>query len=176
MARSNFYQKARNVKLLISDVDGVLTDGTIIYDAEGRETKVFDARDGMIIVALLNAGIKVAILSGRNSKVVDIRAAELGIPIVRQGAIRKLEVLESILAEVGLSAEETAFIGDDVNDISVLRKVGLALCPANAVAEARAEADYICRAGGGHGAVREIGEMILDAQGLREQWLKRYDL
>jgi 3-deoxy-D-manno-octulosonate 8-phosphate phosphatase (KDO 8-P phosphatase) len=176
MAHTNIYQKARSVKLLISDVDGVLTDGSIIYDAAGSETKVFDARDGMIIVALLNAGIKVAILSGRNSKVVDIRARELGIPIVRQGAIRKLEVLQSILEEVGVTAEETAFIGDDVNDVTVLRAVGLAFSPANGVAQAREVADYVTRAGGGHGAVREIGEMILEAQGLREQWLQRYDL
>ncbi len=172
----NIYRIAREIELVITDVDGVLSDGKIVYDADGREIKRFDARDGMMIVGLRHQGIKVAILTGRDSRVVDHRAEELGISIVRQKAIDKLAALDSVLEEAGTSAGRACFIGDDVNDVAVMRKVGLGFAPYDATPDAKAAADFVTRAAGGEGVVREVGEIILEAKGLRDQWLKRYNL
>ncbi len=162
------------IKLLLLDVDGVMTDGRIVLDDNGVESKFFNVRDGHGLKMLQRAGLRVGILTGRKSRVVDLRAAELGVEIVFQGAKNKLEVYERMLAEQSLTDEEVAFAGDDVIDLPVLRRVGLALAPADAVDEVREVVHYVCRAAGGHGAVREIVELLLRGQGLWEQAMARY--
>lgn len=162
------------IKLLLLDVDGVMTDGRIVLDDNGVESKFFNVRDGHGLKMLQRAGLRVGILTGRKSRVVDLRAAELGVEIVFQGAKNKLEVYERMLAEQSLTDKEVAFAGDDVIDLPVLRRVGLALAPADAVDEVREVVHYVCRAAGGHGAVREIVELLLRGQGLWEQAMARY--
>jgi len=156
--------KARAIKLLLLDVDGVMTDGSIIYDGRGNEIKSFYVRDGVAIKWLQAAGVEVAILSGRKSRPLSIRAKELGVQRVIQSQILKLPAFEQLLAETGLSPRETAFIGDDIYDLSVLKRVGFSACPADAVPEVKKAVDYVCKAKGGRGAVRELAELILKAQ------------
>ncbi len=167
-------EKARNVKLLILDVDGVLTDGRIVLDDGGVETKCFDARDGHGIKMLKRANIDVAIITGRESQVVSHRARELGIDSVYQNIHDKLEVYEAILQEKGLRDGEVGFVGDDLVDLPLLRRVGFAAVVADGVEELKPYADYISRNKGGRGAVREIIELILKAQGKWAELMERY--
>lgn len=159
---------------MLLDVDGVLTDSSIIYDGNGQEIKVFNVRDGASIKWLERAGIEVAILSGRNSKPVLVRAKELGIEKVIQSALDKLSAFEKFLAETGYHPEELAFMGDDLHDLAVLRRVGFSACPRDAVLEVRNAVDYVCKAEGGKGAVRELAELILKAQKKWKGITKRY--
>ncbi len=158
-------ERFRAVQLLVLDVDGVLTDGRITYTADGQEIKSFHVRDGSALTYWQKAGKRVAIISGRTSKAVDLRAAELGITLVRQGATDKRFALRTILAATGVKPEQVCAIGDDLPELALLQSCGLAVAVADACPEIRAAAHYVTRAPGGYGAVREIIEFILHAQG-----------
>ena len=157
--------RCQPIQLLVLDVDGVLTDGRITYTAEGVEIKSFHVRDGSALAYWQRQGRQVSIVSGRTSKAVDVRAAELGITHVRQGVADKKLALRAILGATSLRPEQVCAVGDDLPDLPVLRACGLAVAVADACAEARAAAHYVTRAPGGRGAVREVVELILRAQG-----------
>jgi 3-deoxy-D-manno-octulosonate 8-phosphate phosphatase (KDO 8-P phosphatase) len=157
-------ERARRVRLLVLDVDGVLTDGRLHITADGEETKVFHVRDGSGIVAAQRAGIQVAIISGRASAAVTRRAAELGIQHVRQGIGDKGAALEQLLDELQLAPELLACVGDDTPDLPMLERASLAIVVADAHASVRAVAHWITTAAGGHGAVREVCDLLLHAQ------------
>ncbi len=157
--------RAANVSLVILDVDGVLTDGRLYFGAQGEALKVFDVRDGHGIKLLRQAGIEVAILSSRRSEIVEVRARELGIVHVLQGEADKCAGFERLLAEMNTTPAQCAFIGDDWPDLPVLTKVGLAAAVADARPEVRRIAHWIAPAEGGRGAVRQLAEFILRAQG-----------
>ncbi len=167
-------EKMRRVRLLILDVDGVLTDGAIIYSERGGEIKHFDVRDGHGIKLLMRAGIGVALVTARESRVVATRARDLGIDLLFQGRKDKLACFADILEHEGLGADETAFVGDDLVDLPVLRRVGFSVSVPEGVAEVRERVDYVTEASGGRGAVREVCEMILRAQGLWDGVIGRY--
>jgi len=162
------------IRLLILDVDGVLTDGRIIIDARGVEQKQFDVRDGAGLKYWHRAGNVSAILTGRESPAVSRRAEELGIAVVHQGATDKLAAYEDILAEQGLRDDETAYVGDDVTDLPVLRRVAFPAVVADGAPEARAAALYVTRRPGGQGAVREVIETLLRLQGRWDAIMARY--
>jgi 3-deoxy-D-manno-octulosonate 8-phosphate phosphatase (KDO 8-P phosphatase) len=155
----------KKIKVVAMDVDGVLTDGRIIIDSKGVETKNFDVQDGFGIVFLKKCGIKTAILSARKSKVVTHRAKDLKIDKVYMGACPKLNAYESMLKEFKVLDEEVCFIGDDLADLGVMYRCGVSVAVANAVSEVKQIADYVTVRQGGRGAVREIVELILQAQG-----------
>jgi 3-deoxy-D-manno-octulosonate 8-phosphate phosphatase (KDO 8-P phosphatase) len=159
-------RKAKKIKLLILDVDGVMTDGSIILDDKDNEFKMFNVRDGHGIKMLRKAGIKVALITGRKSRVVERRAEELGITDVYQGIFKKSAVYESLLKKYNCTDEETAFMGDDIGDIELLRKVGLSAVPADAEEDAKKCAAFISTKNGGRGAVREFIDLILKSSGL----------
>jgi 3-deoxy-D-manno-octulosonate 8-phosphate phosphatase (KDO 8-P phosphatase) len=158
-------ERARRIRLLVLDVDGVLTDGRLHISASGEEIKVFHVRDGSGLVALQRAGVAVAIISGRDSAAVTRRAAELGIRHVRQGVADKGAELDRLLGELGVSAEETACVGDDTPDAPMLRRAGLAIGVADAHPALLAAAHWTTRSNGGHGAVREVCDLLLSARG-----------
>ncbi|MEJ7617792.1 MAG: HAD hydrolase family protein [Pyrinomonadaceae bacterium] len=169
-------RRAAHVKLLLMDCDGVLTDGRITLLAQaGDEQKSFHVRDGHGLVLWHRAGLRSGIISGRTSSLVVRRAEELGIAFVRQGTWNKIVDFEELLAEAGVSAAETAFIGDDVTDIPLLRRVGLAVAVSDATEETRRSAHFVTELRGGAGAVREIIEIILQAQGRWAELMKRYE-
>jgi len=167
--------RAARVKLLVLDVDGVLTDGRIIMDHEGREIKAFDVRDGHGIKLLREAGIEVAVLTGRSSPMVQHRAEDLGIPWVRQGVHDKVKAYQEIAREAGIGDEEACFVGDDLVDIPLLKRVGMPIVVADGVHEAKECARYVTTAPGGRGAVREVCELLLQAQGKWDAILRRYE-
>lgn len=167
-------ERLKKIRLLILDVDGVMTDGRIIFDSNGVESKFFNVKDGHGIKMLQRSGIEVAIISGRESQVVTNRAAELGIRLVYQKSLDKLTPFNRILAETGLAEEETGFIGDDLIDIPVLKRAGFAAAPADADAEVLPYVHYVAKKSGGWGAVREICDMILKAQGKWDELTRRY--
>lgn len=156
------------------DVDGVLTDGKIILDANGVESKAFYVQDGTAITYLHRAGIKTAIISGRNSKVVELRAKELNIETVYLGIHKKLDAYEEILKEHKLKDNEICYIGDDLIDLPILRKVGFPVAVPNAPPEVKEIVSYITDARGGYGAIREVTEKILKSQGKWESITSRY--
>ena len=166
------------IKLVLFDVDGVLTDGSIFLDARGRETKRFDVRDGSGMAFLHHAGIEMAILSGRSSKATERRASDLSIPPARvwQGAKRKGPIFAEVLKSCGVSKEEVAFIGDDIVDLPILEQAGLSACPGDARPEAMAASHLICTAAGGHGAVRQFCEHLLRHRGtdVWERTIRKY--
>jgi 3-deoxy-D-manno-octulosonate 8-phosphate phosphatase (KDO 8-P phosphatase) len=161
------------IRLLLLDVDGVLTDGRIIYNDRGEETKVFHVRDGLGIRLLIQAGIEVGIVTGRSSRALFHRCRNLGITRVHDGVKDKVAALESILADAGLEKGKTAFVADDLPDLGIMGRVGLAAAVADAAPIVRDRADWVTEAPGGGGAVREVAEAILNAQGLWEQILER---
>ena len=167
-------ERLKKIKLLLLDVDGVMTDGRIIFDSNGIESKFFNVKDGHGIKMLQRAGIEVGIISGRESKVVANRAAELGIERVFQKALDKLSPYLKILSDCGLTDDEVAFIGDDLIDIPVLRRVGFAAAPADAVTEVIPFVHLVTKNSGGWGAVREISDLLLKAQGRWEELTARY--
>jgi 3-deoxy-D-manno-octulosonate 8-phosphate phosphatase (KDO 8-P phosphatase) len=169
-----FLERARRTRLLIMDVDGVLTDGRIIQDSHGHELKVFDVKDGHGIVMAHRAELRTALISGRESETITRRAQELGIELVFQKIWNKLAVYEKILEETKLTHDEVAYIGDDLIDIPVLRRVGLAVAVADAVDEVKSTAHMVTQRPGGQGAVREVIELILRAQGHWDTLLERY--
>jgi len=156
--------RARRIRLILLDVDGVLTDGKILVHADGSESKQFDIKDGTGIVLAQKAGIRVGLLSARQSASTTERAAQLRITLVRQGALDKLGEYEEVRTELGLEDDQIAFMGDDLLDLPVLARVGLGAAPADAVAEVREVAHWVSRQRGGDGAVRELTEMVLKAQ------------
>lgn len=160
------------MKLLLLDVDGVLTDGGIYFAEGGAEMKRFDIHDGMGIDLLQRGGVQAGILTGRVSDLVERRARELGMKVVKQGYYDKSRGLDLILAEEGLKPEEIGYVGDDVQDLSVMRRVGFRAAPSSAVAEVRSEADYVCDRPGGHGAVREVIDLILRVRGAKTATLE----
>ncbi len=166
--------RARRVRLLILDIDGVLTDGGIFYDAQGREIKRFDVRDGHGLKLLMRAGFMVGLVTGRAGEVNRVRAEELGIELLRQGAKFKLPVVQELAREVGVGMEEVAYMGDDLIDIPPMRAVGLAMAPADAIKEVRALAHWVATRPGGRGAVREACEFLLKASGKWGRVTERY--
>ncbi|HEB50552.1 MAG TPA: 3-deoxy-D-manno-octulosonate 8-phosphate phosphatase [Desulfobulbus sp.] len=167
--------RARQVRLLLLDVDGVLTDGTIMYTSDGGESKGFNTRDGFGLRILQDGGVEVGLITARTSEAVRRRAADLGLAHVYQGCRDKLAVYEEILAASGLRPPQTAYMGDDWLDLPLLGRVGLALAPADAVAEVRQRVHYVTGQGGGHGAVREVCDLLLEARGALAAALARYD-
>lgn len=162
------------IKLLLLDVDGVMTDGRIIYDNDGGETKAFDVKDGHGLKLVQRAGIRVGIITGRKSEVVARRAAELGIDLVYQGAKNKVLPFQEILDKLDLKPEEIAYVGDDVVDLPVMRKVGFAATVADAVDEVKPFADMITERSGGRGAVREICDFLLKESGRWSEVTRHY--
>jgi len=156
------------------DVDGVLTDGKLHFTSDGQEFKSFDVQDGHGIAMANRAGLLLGFVSGRPSKATEQRAADLGLKIVKQGPVNKMDMVEEIKREHKLRDEEIAFIGDDLVDLPVLRRVGLGVAVPNAVAEVKAVAHYITKRRGGDGAVREVIEMILKARGLWDSAVAKY--
>jgi YrbI family 3-deoxy-D-manno-octulosonate 8-phosphate phosphatase len=161
---ASILERARRVRLLVMDVDGVLTDGAMYYGESGEELKRFNTRDGQGVALLHQAGLETAIITGEASPIATRRGAKLRVSEVRIGVQDKLAVLREMLDQRGLELEQVAYIGDDLNDVEVLRHVGLAVVVQDATRRPRAVAHYITRAAGGHGAVRELCELILDAQ------------
>ena len=157
-------ERARNIRLLVLDVDGVLTDGRLYLSATGEELKVFHVRDGSGLVAVQREGITVAIISGRDSAPVTRRAAELGIRHVRQGVADKGAALDQLLDELGVSAAQTACVGDDTPDVPMLRRAGLAIGVADAHPALLAAAHWVTHSNGGQGAVREACDLLLSAR------------
>jgi 3-deoxy-D-manno-octulosonate 8-phosphate phosphatase (KDO 8-P phosphatase) len=168
--------KLTDIRLLLMDVDGVMTDGGIIYDCNGLETKVFNVKDGHGIKMLQRHGIQVGIITGRTSPVVDIRARELGIELVYQGALKKLESYFDIKKKTGLLDSQIAYIGDDVIDVPVMRRVIFAATPSDALIDVRNAAHYVASHAGGKGAVREVCDIILKGRGLWDEVVMRYEL
>jgi 3-deoxy-D-manno-octulosonate 8-phosphate phosphatase (KDO 8-P phosphatase) len=164
----NLDDRCKNVELIISDVDGVLTDGGIIFDNQGLEIKRFHSRDGFGIKLWRRAGFHFGILTARTSHIVKIRAAELGIDILRQGFENKLPAARDVFSELRLTPGQVAYIGDDLPDLAVMRHVGLPIAVADAVDEVRAGAAFVTTIRGGQGAVREAIELVLKAKGLWE--------
>ena len=162
------------IKLVGFDVDGVLTDGRIIIDDEGRESKNFYSRDGLGLKILQRAGLDVVLITGRESRLLEIRARDLGLAEIRQGVEDKWAVFEEVLKKRGLGPSEAAFAGDDLIDLPVLARVGLALAPADAVPEVLAAAHFVAPAPGGRGAVRQMIEFILKGQGRWDEVLRSY--
>ncbi len=173
--KKNIKEKLQKVKMLILDVDGVMTDGRIIMDNKGREMKNFDVRDGHGLKIIQRYGIKVALLTGRQSKVVEHRAKDLEINDVYQSVFNKKDVFEKILEKHKLAASAVAFLGDDIVDIPVLKRVGFSAAVADALDVVKQSVDYITVNRGGHGAVREICEMILQAQGKWPEIAAKYE-
>lgn len=154
----------REIRLVALDVDGVLTDGRLLFDSSGIEYKSFNAQDGYGLKRLMDAGVGVAIITGRTSSIVSARAEELGIAYVVQGAIDKGECLSRLIAELGLNAEQSLFVGDDEPDLAAMRVAGIGVAVANAVDRVKDAADWVTRRKGGNAAVREVCERVLAAQ------------
>jgi len=166
--------RLEQISLLLLDVDGVLTTGQVIYNDAGQETKVFNVRDGLGIRLLEKAGIRVGIVTGRRSMALVHRCRNLGITLLKDGVKDKAAALADILKETGLAASQTAFVGDDLPDLPVIREVGFGVAVANAVDEVKQEADYITARPGGAGAVRDVIEYILKNSGRWQEVMNRY--
>ena len=158
-------ERARKIRLLLMDVDGTLTDGALIVMPDGEELKSYHVRDGLGILLARKAGLDLGIISGKTSKALEKRAARLRITEIHQGSIDKTGILSEILKRRGINAKETAYIGDDLGDLAVMKAVGLAAAVGDAHPEVKAHCHYVCRSPGGRGAVREFIEFILRAQG-----------
>ncbi|MFN0167808.1 MAG: KdsC family phosphatase [Bryobacteraceae bacterium] len=171
---------AARVKMVLMDVDGVLTDGRLINvpgpDGQMVETKGFDSQDGIALQWLNWHGIKTGIISGRVSPAAAERARQVKMTYVYQGHIEKIPILDEILTDSGITREEVAYIGDDLTDVVVMHRVGLAIATANARPEVKQEAHYITTVAGGSGAVREVIELILKSKGLWQQILDKYEI
>ncbi len=167
-------EKAAKIRLLVFDVDGVLTDGSLFIGDDGQEYKAFNSRDGHGIKMLIKHGVTIAIITGRTSKVVEHRMKNLGIDHVYQGRLEKLPAFEELLAELDISAEETAYVGDDVVDLPVMRRVGLAIAVQDAHSLVKTHSHWQTPSNGGRGAARDACEMIMEALGVLDQELSSY--
>ena len=172
-------QRAAQIKLLLMDVDGVLTNGKLynVPDPEGKmvETKGFDSQDGIALQWLNWKGIQTGVISGRMSPATVERARQVKMDYVYQGHIEKVPILEEILAKSNIGAGEVAYVGDDLTDVTIMRRVGLAIAPANAREEVKRAAHYVTRSAGGEGAIREVVELLLKAQNRWGEILKHYE-
>ena len=157
--------RAARIRLVLFDVDGVLTDGRVVLHGNGSESKQFHVRDGIVMVWAQRVGLKIGLLSARMSPTTAERAAQLGITLVHQGVPSKIEAYEEIVGDIGLNDNEVAYMGDDIVDIAVLARVGLSAAPADAVPEVRERVHWIAPSAGGSGAARELLELVLRAQG-----------
>jgi 3-deoxy-D-manno-octulosonate 8-phosphate phosphatase (KDO 8-P phosphatase) len=171
---SAIIEAAKNIKLVLLDVDGVLTDGRLYYGNSGEELKAFDIQDGLGIKLLQKGGVKVGIITGRRSALLQRRAEELAISPLVQGREDKWLALNEILEDLDVSLEEIAFVGDDLPDLAVIKRVGLGITPANGSHIVASQADWQTKHSGGDGAVREIAELILSAQDKLESILAAY--
>lgn len=174
MMNKEIVEQARRIKLLITDIDGVMTDGRIVYSIYGDELKFFDVTDGFGISLLNKAGIKTVIITAKKSRIVKMRGRDLKISKVYAGFLDKLIPFNDVLKRFKVSPEEICFIGDDLMDLPVLKKVGLAVSVPNALEDVKAAAHYITSRPGGHGAVREICDLILKSQDKWDQVTARY--
>ncbi len=168
------YEKAKKIKLVIFDIDGVLTTGALFIGDDGQEYKAFNSKDGHGLRMLQNGGVEVAIITGRTSNVVEHRAKDLGITRIYQGKREKLPAYEELLKETGLNHEDIAYVGDDVVDLPVMSKVGLSICVNDGHDFVKQHAHWVTKANGGCGAGREVCEMILDAKGKLHDMLQSY--
>ncbi len=166
--------KLKDIKLLLLDVDGTLTDGGIIYNDAGSEIKVFNAKDGLGIRLLMDAGIRVGIVTGRRSKALRYRCKDLGISDIFDGVRDKAQIFDTIVEKTGISPENVAAMGDDLPDLPLLRRVGVAIAVADAAEAVRRSAHLVTHSGGGRGAVREVCEAILKAQQRWDAVLQRF--
>jgi 3-deoxy-D-manno-octulosonate 8-phosphate phosphatase (KDO 8-P phosphatase) len=166
--------KLKDIQLLLLDVDGVLTDGSIIYSDEDSETKVFNVKDGFGLKLVMSAGIKVGLVTGRTSKALHHRCRDLGIRYIYDGVQQKAQLLDKIVLETGVGADNTAFIGDDLPDIPLMRRIGLSIAVADAHEMVRDYSDWITSAPGGRGAVREVCDALLKARGVWEKMMEQY--
>ncbi len=166
--------KAKTIKLLLLDVDGVLTDGSITYTEQGEEIKSFNARDGFGINILKKSGVEVGIITARTSNALTRRAKDLSLSRVYQGIRYKVQIFQQIIDELGLQANEVAYMGDDWLDLPILKRVGLSCAVADAALEVKQLVDYVSERPGGKGAVREICDLIIESQGKRDELLTEY--
>ena len=167
-------ERCQQIELILADVDGVLTDGRVVFDNQGIETKHFHIRDGLGIKLWQRSGYRFGLVTGRSSHIVKIRAAELGVDIVRQTAEDKLPVTREVAQQLGLSLEQVCYIGDDLPDLPAVIAAGLGVSVADGCPEVRAAAQYVTQVGGGAGAVRETIEMILKAQRRWDELVQKY--
>ena len=174
IAKGMLHRRLRKIRCLLLDVDGVLTDGKLHFTSDGREFKTFDVQDGHGIAMAQRVGLTVGFISGRPSKATTQRAADLGVKIVLQKPTNKMEMVEEVKRQHGFANDEIAFIGDELVDLPPLRRVGLAVAVPNAVDEAKRAAHYVTRRRGGDGAVREVIELILKAQGSWKRATAKY--
>ncbi len=163
---ARFARLLKNIRLVATDVDGVLTDGGLYYSDSGEQSKKFNVWDGLGLVLLKRAGLVTAIVTMDRTPLVNVRAAKLGISEIHQGVRDKLAVLQELASKYGLRLEEIAYVGDDVPDVPALRAAGFSAAPANAREPVRKAVRYVCKAKGGEGAVREVADLILAAQGV----------
>jgi len=172
--------RAARIRVLLMDVDGVLTDGSYWNVPDGRgglvETKAFDSQDGIALHWLKRVGIRAGVISGRVSPATEERARQAGFAWIFQGHVEKIPILDRILEDAGLEADEVAYVGDDFTDVVIMHRVGLAVATANARFEVKPAAHYVTRAPGGQGAVREVIELLLKAQGRWDEILRHYEL
>jgi len=166
MDREELFKKASKIKLMAFDVDGVFTNGSLIFGEDGKEYKTFDAKDGQGIICVERAGIIITIITARESGTVWFRAKNLGIQELHQGIKFKLPVLEEVMKKYNLDYENVSYMGDDLPDICILRKVGLACCPNDAVEEVKKECNFISSKKGGRGAIRELCDFVLRSQNI----------
>ncbi len=174
LSQAELETRAARVKLLLLDVDGVLTDGTVVISSSGYESKAFSIRDGAGIVYAQRAGLEVGLLSGRPSDATSRRAAELGIKLVVQGGPDKRTLFQKLLTDKQLEAADVAYMGDDLLDLPVLVAAGISAAPADAVDDVRSRVDWVSRSAGGRGAVREYIELLLKARRAWDTELARY--
>jgi 3-deoxy-D-manno-octulosonate 8-phosphate phosphatase (KDO 8-P phosphatase) len=167
-------ERARGLKLMIFDVDGIMTDGTLYYSERGEELKAFNIQDGHGIKMLKQYGVEVALITARRSRAVDLRAANLGIAHLYQGVEDKRGAYAALLGQLGLAAEQSGYMGDDLLDLPLITRCGFAATVAAAPEAVRKRAHYVARAAGGHGAVREVCEFILRAQGILERAIRAH--
>lgn len=173
--REELHERAAQIRLAVFDVDGVLTDGGLYYGPSGEALKRFDVKDGHALVLAREAGLSTAILTARRSDIVEVRARELGVGVVKQGRREKGLALEEILSELGIPAAACAYVGDDLNDLPAMAKVALPCCPSDAVPEVRAQALFVAQSPGGRGAVREVIELCLKASRRWEYLVKLFN-
>ena len=171
---SSFTERARAVRLLVLDVDGVLTDGGLQFDNSGEEYKTFNSLDGHGIRMLLDSAIEVAVITGRESKIVSQRMVELGVKHLYQGCGDKLSAFEELLQTTGLKPELVAYVGDDLPDLPILQRVGFAIAVNNAHTFVKQHCDWVTSLPGGKGAVREVTDLILESQSLLDARQKQY--
>lgn len=175
MEKENILNKAKKIKLLLLDVDGVLTDGRIIYDSRGHDMKFFDVHDGLGVYLLKKAGIPTVLITAKSSRAIKPRARDMKVDAVYADVSPKTSVLDKILKKYGVNTEEVCFAGDDLVDLGLLKRVGFPIAVANANCEIKQAACYITVKPGGRGAVREIAELLLKSQGKWEDVMRSYD-